>query len=115
MCKYEIEIIPDEDDLYRRISPHQYVENEDRISDGAFRGTNVSVDWSKYRNPQECIKDYQGKGYFVASIKAFVPRLRDFSLEHCPSHNRAHSEIKGKVKESDAHFFRENSKIVLRP
>ncbi|MBU4268647.1 MAG: hypothetical protein KJ808_07345 [Acidobacteria bacterium] len=110
----EIEIIPDNDNVYRRIPRVWYIETENRPSSAAFRDPETSVDWSKYSTPEESLKGYSG--YFLASIKAKIPREMKLDVIHRPSkNNHSHSVILGQKTPSKAKSLADRSVIVKKP
>lgn len=94
--KKESEAIEDKDDLFRGLPPVWYVEKENRVSKGAFRDPEASVDWAKYSTPQETL-DRFSRFCAVAALQAKVPRQHNLEVKHAPSlRNKSHSLIIGK-------------------
>ena len=120
---FEKEQIKPEDDLYKRISPINFNYDEDRVSSGVFHTSrpNLSVDWSKYRSPEEALEGYPDN--YLISLKAKHPRSRDLEVNHDPifdypqyNDNQAHSLIEGSFKsKSTAKFLINNTSLILRP
>ena len=114
--KRDIEYIPDEDSLYRRIPPVHYDKYTDKISSAAFRGGHdykASVDWEKYTTPERSTRKYPQ--HHLASLKAKIPRSKDQKVEHAPSNNNpSHSEIIGKKTYSVAKFLAECSTLIIK-
>lgn len=114
---WQKEYIPDEDSLYRRIHPDHYVEEEDRVASGAFRGRDdyeLSVNWDKYTTPEKAIRKYPR--HHLASLQARVPREVNQTVEHTPSHrDRSHSSIIGKKTIAIARHLARNSILIIRP
>jgi len=98
------EIIPDEDDLYRRIHHLQYDRKRNKISAAVFQVKRnekaLSVNWSKYSTPEETSIDPVHKGkFYVGGILAKIPRQHELDVVHAPGKrfkNRAHSTIVGR-------------------
>lgn len=114
--KWDIEDIPDEALLYRRIFPLHYDKYTDKISSAAYRGKydcRASVDWEKYTTPERSIKKYPQ--HHLATLKAEIPRKKYQKVEHVPSlSNRSHSEIIGKKTYSVAKFLADNSTLIIK-
>lgn len=109
-----IEHIPDDDRLFRRIPPVWYNIDEDRVTSAAFRDPDTSVNWEKYITPEHAVKKYPG--YYLAGLKAKVPRVKNLEVKHTPSRfQRSHSSILGKKTHSIARFLSGNSSVLIKP
>lgn len=98
---WAIESIPDEDVVYLRV-------HENHFRDGTFvylvfqnRGSGMSVEWCKYATPEEarqCARDPTKNG-IVALAVGGVRAIPTQRVEHVPTHNRAHAEVRGEKDE----------------
>lgn len=98
--------IPDKDDLYYRV--HVSLTDRGKLRPNCFRdpGGGISVDWSKYRTPQEtrAAKGTENAGkYGVATLPVGrVREIKDLRVEHAPPEdNDAHSHILGLSSQED--------------
>ena len=108
----DVEHIPDENKLYRRIHPEQLKPNGE-ISTAAFSGDETSVDWEKYTTPQQALNGYPN--YHLASILALIPRQKYLVVKHDPIQtNLAHSLVIGRKTQSIKRFLRKNSTLIIK-
>lgn len=108
-----VEIIPDEDLLYRRIPPQHYVKEEDRVSSAAFRDPNLSVDWSRHITPEQSVKGFPNN--HLAALIAKIPRALGQEVYHTPSlRNYAHSSIVGQKSTSVARKLANSCSWVIQ-
>lgn len=96
-----IEIIPDQDILYRRVHINllQFSHGFDEIPPYAFKDNNgISTEWNKYTTPEESQqRALEPNKNGVIQIKVgFVKQFKYLSVDHAPiPQNRAHSNING--------------------
>jgi hypothetical protein len=100
--------IPNEEQLYRRIAPHQ--RNPDgSVNSSAFKQNNqyetrISVDRASLTTPEMSVGRAGKDGFVIASLRAGDARELGFSVEPDPlQDNPAHALITG-----------ENSKLLSR-
>lgn len=130
---WAVEPIPNEDNLYFRIHKSFIKNNREYPSESAFTNTpkdgdNISTDWSKYANPEQCrdlvSKIYNNEGIpkdprnysiysfgvgAVRNIKSITPEVIHEPIFNNPEipgkpNNRAHSIIKTSKTGNDTRF-----------
>lgn len=100
----EVELIPDEDKVYLRVSGNLFEGQE--YSPSIIRqqgGDGISVDWSHYSEPEDCLRRGKVEKDGVVSFNAGCVRALHIPIEDMPSHlsvvhkpepdNQAHSLI----------------------
>jgi len=99
----KVEIIPDNDKLFRRIHISLYNEKKRKFSEPAFMVRDrrnekaLSVNWEKYASAEQTSYDpYTKKNFCVGGIIARIPRKLNLEVIHKPTRNNiAHSIISG--------------------
>jgi hypothetical protein len=117
--RWSKEEIPNDADLYRRVTPEQYNPKTKKISAPAFRlrenENGLSVNWARYTTIQQSACD-RGRNYYLAGIYANIPRDLGLKVEHDPKKNRAHSLIFGdQLKGGNRLEYEENLADKARP
>jgi len=109
--EYEVEQIPDEDFLYRRIN-REMIDNNS-VKPAAFKQRLqdkgcLSVDWAKYSRPDETIKRTSVAAFNgCVSLKSGNVRYYHLAVEHRPSYsdNRAHSVVHSVIYKAEQERF----------
>lgn len=114
---FDVEIIPDEARLFRRINEiHRLADGG--ISSAAFNDPEMSVNWEKY---SDAATARDANSSYVVSLLAGECRALKQIVIHCPidpgkpfGPNRAHSEVCGDKKKSTCRKLRDAAVIVWR-
>ncbi|KKN26014.1 hypothetical protein LCGC14_0879020 [marine sediment metagenome] len=103
LIKWEVEFIPDEDDLYYRMHEQYFKEDLELIPASGFRpkGNSLSTDWNKYSTPKESrLRTKKPEENRIVQMNTRDVRDQSLRVQHNPSvkyNNRAHTEIFGLV------------------
>lgn len=113
----KVELILDEDDLYRRV-PEMYFKESGKISTAAFQnttGTNdMSVDLARLTTPQATALNNPKFG--VASFRAGFARRNNQKVFNDPEpENPAHSIVRGRKTGSFRRKLVEQSIVIVWP
>jgi hypothetical protein len=98
---FEIEEIPDKDNLYRRVNKAQFMDGELIPQVFSNLGKGMSTDWSKYSTPSETKNRGNNPDDGVISLKVKdVRNIENQIVEHTPSkNNKSHTDVKGEKTE----------------
>ena len=119
-----MEVIDDEDVLYRRVVPYFIVEDGKRVSSGAYKPKQephrISVDLARLTTPQETLARGGQTHFGVVSIKAGVPRSVGLVVNHDPNPpqepgNYAHTLIEGENTQERRSAMAAASSIEIKP
>jgi hypothetical protein len=105
------EEIKDEDELYRRIHPHQI--KHGKISSAAFKQKtpDLSVSIARLTTPEKVLHGYPRHG--LGSLVAVVFRKENLEVYHAPvACNYAHAIVYGKITDSMARRIADSSMLI---
>lgn len=97
MTTFVVEIIPDEDAIFRRV--HENYVKQGKLQPGFFvdYGGGMSANWNKYCTAEGALakaKEPEKNG--VISLNVAHVRAIDLTVDHTPSHSdQSHSEVFG--------------------
>ena len=112
-----VELILDEDEIYRRILD-DWIKEDGRPSSAAFQNTSntndMSVNLARLTSPEKTVSEYPNCG--VASFLAGFARELEQQVIHKPiSDNLAHSTVRGKKNIRIRRKLVEGSTVILLP
>lgn len=116
------EIIPDADELYRRIHRHFFDPDSGRVSFAAFDGEELSVNWQRYSSPEHTVRlDSTGNTAAVAVLKAGDCRQLAQEVRHDPVNeapgvaaNLAHALVCGRKSRRVKQQLRDLCRLAWR-
>ena len=126
---WDIEEIPDDATLYRRVPGHLIIDGE--VGSDAFQNTSnttqMSTNWSLYATAEETReqvtafgkdpKTYGVVAMSVADVKRKIITAPQ-TIDHCPDEalrNRAHTHVTGRKKKATQEEFVEIAPLCLHP
>ncbi len=116
---WPIEEIPDSDHLFRRIHVNDFWPTGE-LNPGAFRETEMSCDWDKYRTPEQAQHGgkQEARKYAVDKLNEGKVRcIEDQCVIHTPDpnlNNQGHSDVVGEKRSTQVRLeFMELCKIVI--
>jgi len=116
----QLEVIDDDDELYRRLARHHIKENG-QVSSAAFkRGKDpdpeISVNLARLMTYNEMLRRANRPDQGVGVIVAHVPRRLGLTVRHDPvESNLAHSVIEGQTTREQPRLLAEATQILKYP
>lgn len=114
----KLEVIDDDDELYRRLAP-DFVKRDGSISSAAFKRNGVpdpelSVDLARLTTPEQSLVTRPNFG--LGGLLARVPRQIGLNVRHDPVEgNQAHSVIEGQTTREQPRLLAEQTRIIRLP
>ncbi len=115
-----LEIVDDDDELYRRLAP-DFVKSDGTVSSAAFKrgkvpDPEVSVDLARLTTPDETLRRANRLHHGIGVLIARVPRELGLTVRHDPVEgNPAHAVIEGQTSREQPRLLAEQTRILKHP
>lgn len=120
MAEIAVEIVNDDDELYRRLAI-LHVNDDESINSAAYKvrgkpDNDISVDLARLTTPEDSANRAQKPGFGIGVLTADIPRALELKVTHTPvEDNPAHSSIKGKNNRAISRKLAEQTKLLKKP
>lgn len=115
---FDVEEIPDQANLFRKVHPNFFDKENGKVSSAAFDKDDMSVNWEKYRTAEQSADE---KSAVVVALLAGDCRQLKQTVLHTPIEpeqefgpNQAHTEVFGKKTKAVKTEMKDKARIVWR-